>query len=101
MAVLSEGQGTPHTRRRLLVELFSDWPFFFTYFSFSPKSGSCGGKQKAACEYFMSCMAWHKPVSAGAMISASRGPHPQGDTVESDTPGSDIELPLANCGDVT
>lgn len=49
----------------------------------------------------MSCMAWHKPVSAGAMISASRGPHPQGDTVESDTPGSDIELPLANCGDVT
>lgn len=62
----------------------------FTYFSFSPKPGSRGDKRKAACECFTSCMGQHEPVSAGAMFSASRGPRPQGDMVESDTPGFDI-----------
>lgn len=62
----------------------------FTYFSFSPKPGSRGDKRKVACECFTSRMGQRKPVSAGAMFSASRGPHPQGDMVESDTPGFDI-----------
>lgn len=56
MAVLSEGQGTPHTRRRLLVELFSDWPFFLHTFLSLPSQAHVGANRRLHVS--ISCHAW-------------------------------------------
>lgn len=71
---------TPRVRQRLLVDLFPDWRLDYTP---SLPSQAHSGQTEAACECLVSCMAL-------AVTSASKGPHPQGDRAEPDTPGFDI-----------